>query len=102
MLVKIDHKNTHNLVKKVMVENYKNIQGDIKRLSKKKTLAAHEQEEFKYFIELSKAFEKLIGYYFSVSEAKEIIEKNSHGLHLAGANPNEESCLYMYSRSLYE
>ena len=88
MLVEMDFDSAMNIVKEVLVEDYKNIQRDIEALCQKESLAPHEQEDFKNFVEMSDALEIMMKYYFVASEANDIIEENSYDRHLSRVNPS--------------
>ena len=91
MLVEMDYETSSNILKEVLVEDYKNIQRDIERLCQEETLAPHKQEDFKNFVEISDALEIMMKYYFVASEANDIIEENSYDRHLSRANPSDKS-----------
>ena len=88
MLVEMDYETAMNITKEVLVEDYKNIQRNIEALCQKESLAPHEQEDFKDYIEISDSFERMMKYYFVASEANDIIEENNYDRHLSRVNPS--------------
>jgi hypothetical protein len=90
MLVEMDYETSSNILKEVLVEDYKNIQRDIERLCQEEILAPHKQEDFKNFVEMSDALEIMMKYYFVASEANDIIEENSYDRHLSRENPSDK------------
>lgn len=89
MLVEMDFDSAMNIVKEVLVEDYKNIQRDIEALCQEETIEPHKQEDFKNFVEMSDALEIMMKYYFVASEANDIIEENSYDRYLSRENPSD-------------
>lgn len=104
MLVEMDFDSAMNIVKEVLVEDYKNIQRDIEALCQEETLEPHKQEDFKNFVEMSDALEIMMKYYFVASEANDIIEENSYDRYLSRVNPIDKPMsidLYNDAEKLY-
>ena len=104
MLVEMDFDSAMNIVKEVLVEDYKNIQRDIEALCQEETLEPHKQEDFKNFVEMSDALEIMMKYYFVASEANDIIEENSYDRYLSRENPIDKPLsidLYNDAEKLY-
>ena len=75
MLIDIDPETLDDIVRKVLVEDWKRVRHEVRSLKNKETLLPHHEEDLKDMKKVKKAYETLIRYTHKHDEAFEILGK---------------------------
>lgn len=72
--IKIDYEMREKIFQQILTEDYEMVKNDIHTLFMKDGyLKPHEQEDLLDFLDIKKAMERMIRYYFTREEAEEIL-----------------------------